>query len=418
MRASLFFAVTAVAASGAYAQVANTIGFGQSYNVAYIDRLGYNTVSADLLNHYDDRDNLDFLLDPADVTGTTFKLSGMRVVIQDQNASTPETFTLCGYTEDPTTPNYPDTTAQWFSVPQNLPPIPPTWTPNTGIVWTMTITMPATLPTVPKGDIWVGIGLNGGNWTTDGCAPHTVWDRVPTGTPPTVSTDLPGAGIASLSAPNLSCGVPTSAGVPSGPGVYPTGTAGSRRQLVLELLAFVAGGVAITQTNQTRYICSNPGFTAFTPLGGTTDMLSGVNPDIYDANHNPLLLPRADNIGFLVTDANLPNSPVFVMVALGASPVGSLPLAQFSPGVNDPGGPGYLGTSGNLCIDFVHGFTVFGLTSATGMFQQMVPMNAASRTLIQTLAPRDIWYQAFVVDVAHSGVTTPVHATGCAKQHL
>jgi hypothetical protein len=232
----------------------------------------------------------------------------------------------------------------------------------------------------------------------------------PTGATMKFTRDLPGQAISLMPVPNVVCWLPTLAGVPTGPATYPA-VAADKRQIWIELNANVASGVPVTQTNQTLYTSSNPGGTnTMVPLGGTTNMFSGLNPDLYDFNlQTP---PRADDIGFLVNDVSVPNAPVFVLLSFGLSPVGSQPL------VNLMSGSAGAGTKGNVCVDFTAAATFLGFSGPTGILQMMLPMSPATRAAYQALFPMNLVYQAFVLDTLAPGPGITIHATGCGVQHL
>lgn len=397
------------------AQVNNDLGFTRGWTTSYTTRVGANNIEADVLLHFDTRDYQDFMLDPADPTGSTYLVKAMRFVIQDQIGNTPEMYSIAGYNEDPLAPDFPDAAAPWFRTGMVAMPASTATTP---VAWVITVTLPTTVTAVPKGDKWFGIGLSvptSATWPTDGASVHAAYDRSQTSTV-TATTDLAGLALASASnSGQYSCYVPTPLGVPTGPATYPGGNAGARVNIRMELIADVAGGVCVTQTNQTTYPASNPVGTTTLPLGGTTNFFSGLHPDIYDGNlQTP---PRADDIGFVVSDNSSPGMPAFLMVAFGPSPIGSLPLSLVAPITAHPG------TKGNVCIDFTTAATFFGLTDASGVYQQMMTLSPGARTLIQGLSqpnqPFDLWYQGFVLNLASgTGPALEVHATGCGIQHL
>lgn len=401
--------VLALAVSGSLlAQTNNDIGFTKGWATSFTTRVGANAIDADLLNHYDSRNYTDWMLDPADTTGSTYKFNGLRFVIQDQIGTTPETFEVVAYNEDPANANFPDPAATWVTTASfSLP----TSTVTTAVAWVYTITMTST--SVPKGDKWIGVRLHpptGNTWPTDGTSLHATYDRAVNSTSTNV-TDQAGPRIDTVPNGQFSCFMAVPGGVPTGPAVYGGSTAGARRELNYEIIANTTGGVCITQTNQANYTVSNPsGAGTPTPLGGTTNFISGLHPDVWDGN---LSTPaRADNPGFLVTDVNYPNAPVFVIVALGPSFIGSQPLTTLFPGVLGPS------TRGNACIDFVTGVTMFGISGSTGMFQMTMNLDAGTRAIIQSYsAPNtsfDFWYQGFVLDAP----TMSVLATGCGVQHM
>jgi hypothetical protein len=268
---------------------------------------------------------------------------------------------------------------------------PPAGTATTPVAWVFTLTFAP--PPRPTGDLWLGCGFNppaSGTWPTDGLAMQV-------GVAPASQI---GRGILGRTVANVSCFVPTAGGLPVGPAVYPAGT---QQQFGLDVIANVTGGVSCTR------IGAPPG-TPLVPLGGITDMMSGSNPDTF--NFTASTPPRADSPGFLVTDVNFPNAPVFLLQAFGPSPVGpvpaiSVPLAAAA------------GTRGNVCIDVTTANLTFAVTDATGRFQHTVPMTPALSATIAALPPFDVWWQAFVVNtVATPAAPFELHGTGCAIQHL
>lgn len=384
----------------------NDVGFTRGWAEVHPTRIGANTIAADCLNHVDSRDYRDWMLDPADPTGTSYRFTALRFVLQDQLGSTQETFHVVAYHEDPQNPDFPDPTSPWLQTGAITTPASPSPAPA---AWIITITLP-NVPPAAKGDKWLGVRLlppAAGSWPADGASLWATMDRAVNSTSP-IASDQAGPRIDGMPNGQPSCYLPIVQGQPTGPAVYGSGVAGSRRQLLLEVLADVAGGVCVTQTNQTSYPSSRAGAPG-TPLGGTTNFFSGLHPDVYDGNLSTL--PRADDPGFLVTEATLPNAPVFVIVALGPRPGGSAPLRALFPGALGPN------TRGNLCIDPA-GATFLGLADATGLHQRQFPLNPAARAIIQGLsapgAPFDLWYQGFVLDVN----TLSVRATGCGIQHL
>jgi hypothetical protein len=378
------------------------LGFTAGWNTSYTDRCGANAFDADILTHFDNRSYKNIFLDPTDLTGATYTITGTRFVVQDQVGVTPESFQAVGYTEDPALPDFPNAAAAWFRTGAfNLPAS----TATGAVAWIYTITFAA--PAVPKGDVWLGLNVNllNGAWPADGCSTHIVMDANATNT----SIDKPGQG-ANLILTNLSCNVATPIGGPNGPATYPSpGVAAQRRQIFLDVQAAVVGGQPTTQTNQTLYVCSNPGATGSTPLGGTTNMLSGLNPDLYD--FNAATPARADDVGFMIRGGlMLANSPAYVVLALGPSLIGEVPVTTLLPQF------GGVATRGIVCVDFINGVINSGMTDANGDFHFMVPpLSAPVRAVVQALSPIDIWWQGLVINV-----TTPneAHATGCVVQHL
>lgn len=372
--------------SAALAQVANPVGFLTHLNSSSVDRLGANTITADVLQHFDDRHYRDWMLDPADPTGVTFRCRAIRFQIQDQVGTTPESLFAVGYPEHPTQANQPNAGAPWFRTgPIALPP-----SPSTGpVAYVMTVTLPLGLPSLPKGDVWIGVGLapaTGTFWPLDG-------------TSLAVATEAnPGRSIATLPNNQVACYLPVVNSMPTGPAVYPPLTAGARRQLWLEVIADATGGVCVARRQTVS----------------TSGLVVGSHPDIYNAAGSTP--PTEDDIGFTVTDANLPNALAFVYIGFRGSPFGSRPIASLSPVLAHPG------TRGNLCIDVSQAAPILTTLDANGRATCFLPLSASARLTIlagsSATQPCDLWYQALVIDPATTGTQLAVHATGCGIQHL
>jgi len=412
------------------AQIANIVGFTNGFDASYTTRLGQNGSESDLLQRFSTRDYRNFILNPADPAGNSIRIVGLRVRIQDQDRSTAETYAMVGYREDPLNPDFPDVSGaisngtspggRWFRTgPLSFPGSGPGM--GTGALG-QTILFginPAAVPlfhNVNLDDLWFGVGVNAGNWPTDGVGiivTHAQNTPPPTN-PPTLDQVGPRiADVVNGATPNLCCQVPTSSGLPTGAqATYPTGANGNAEQAQVDVLAQVTGGVSVTQTNQTNYPSSNlrnppvPSLTV--PQGGTTNMLSGLHPDTNDFN----LAGRADDIGFVLTEANRKPSACAVIVGFGPPAFGIYPDLTFPlPFIfADPD------TRGLLCVEPGAPSTMFiGVSNSTnGIFQQMFGLTPSVRALIPALQPLDIIWQGFVVD----GTLTEVKATGCVTQHL
>ena len=292
--------------SAALAQVANPVGFSAHLNASNADRLGANTITADVLQHFDDRHYRDWMLDPADPTGATFRCRAIRFQIQDQVGTTPESVSVVAYPEHPTQANQPDAGAPWFRTgPIALPPSGV----NGPVAYLLTVTLPTTLPALPKGDVWIGVGLapaTGTFWSLDGTSLAVA------------NETNPGRAIATLPNNQVACFLPVIQGVPTGPAVYPSSTANGRRQLWLEVIAETTGGVCVARRQTIT----------------TSGLVVGSHPDVYNAaGATP---PTEDDIGFTVTDANLPNALAFVYVGFQGNPLGSQPIASLSPVLAHP----------------------------------------------------------------------------------
>ena len=441
MRSIPALSLVASLSSALPAQLANFLGFNGGFDTSYTDRATINALDVDILQVFATRDYRHFLINPADPLGASKRLVGFRFNVQDQIGNTAEQYTLVGYKDDPLAPGQPDTNANgtgvWFRT--GLINTPPS-TATGPAFWTITygINPPATPMNFgaahgPTDDnVYLGIGLRNGTWPADGLGCWMSFDfnlgNTGTNSLDVVGPRLPG----NTNIRNLVCTVATTGGAtPLPTGQIPAfpGTAGSRggyRQLNLDILALTTGGVAVTQTNQIRYPSSNlrnpPLVNAATqvPAGGTTNMLSGNHPDVNDATGTlppPVGAPaRADDIGFLITERNRPNSLAVIRLAFGPlvggfNPDGSVPIA-FIPGFNAAT------SAGNVCIDLADpsAFTFINFTDANGRCQQMFPLSAPARAFLASYGAVDLHWQGYVVNLATS--PSEVKATGCVIQHL
>lgn len=403
MKSLLLVAAAATLAASASAQ--NALGFSHGYSTSYTARLGAGGMNPGVvLNHYDTRDYLDWMLDPADPTGGTYLATGCRLVVQDQVGATADSFRVVAYNEG-STPGFPDQAAFWIrTAPINLPAS----TATGPVAWIYTVGFGATA--VAKGPKWFGAELNlaNGTWPADGIS---TWIVGSYGPPATVA-DFPSTAITQMPQTNITCAMPVDAttGIPTAAAAY---TGGTRNQIWFEIRANVASGVPVTITNQTTFPVSNPGGAnnlipaGTVPLGGSTTALSGLYPDVNNTTNNN----RFDDIGFLVNDSTVPNGLVFVLVAFGGNPLGSVPLTFLMGSQANPA------TKGNVCIDFTTAAVFLGVANAAGNYQHMLNLSTPTRNALTSLSPLGLWYQGFVVNTN----TTPgleVHATGCGIQHF
>ncbi len=429
-----------IATQSGFAQgVANLLGFTAGFETSYVDRGGANTTNVDVLQCFSGRYYRHAFVDPSDPTGRTRRIVGFRIAVQDQVGYTAEQFTLVGYLDDPSRPGTPDVSSNgagvWFRTGRiNTPPSAATG-PAIHVI-TVGFNPPATPArmTTSHGptddDVYFGIGLASGTWPAEGLGCRVTSDYMPnvqSATPlDVVGPRLP----ASPVPPNLICVVATTGGafpLPTGaPAQFPgiPGRRGDYRQLELDVLTFAPGGVGVTQTNQLHYVISqafsSPSPIARVPLGGTTNMLSGLHPDLHNAAASipppPLSPARADDFGFLVTEGQRPNALVLARISFGplqggGNPDGSQAVASI-PGFNASG------SVGNVCVDLTDpsGITFFGVSNSLGRHQTMVAMNAATRAFLAAYGPVDVTWQGFVVDLATSPLEA--RATGCVTQRL
>lgn len=379
--------------------------------ISYVSR--YNANACQVLCRYDRDDYREWGLNTAATPQT--QIQGGVVFIQDNNDATVEQFSLVGFNEDPANPNFPLLATPVF----NLTGIgmPPTGNPPGPRFWRLGVafTNPSTFPTT--GDIFLGVGVpalvSAAN-PPDGLFVGVVSVQNPAVNPTTF--DLPGpAGqfpAGSISRGTYTCYVMNTA-TPPGTAVYANASATSLEQPAYDWLISggTAGGVALAQTNEATYTCSNA-------PAGTSDFISGLHPDLNGANAG-----RADNIGFAVTvhNSQVPaNQPVFVLMALGPSPIGSVPITSFPAAANSA-------SAGNVCIDFTTAATFLGILAPAGLngfttlneAQIIVQLSAGTRSVINSLTgPVNLWWQGFVFDGTSTGPGLEVRTTGCVIQHL
>ena len=379
--------------------------------LSYVTRGNNN--AGQILCRYDRDDYREWGLNTAATPQT--QIQGAVAFIQDQNDGTVEQFSLVGYGEDPARANFPLLTPPVFNLTGiNMPPTvnpPGPRAYRLGVAFAAPFTFPTTA------DIFLGVGvpaLISTTGPTDGLYVGVVSVNNPAVNPTTF--DLPGpAGQfpgGSISNGSYTCYVLNTA-TPPGTANYATASATSLEQPAFDWLVSggTAGGVALAQTNQSTYAVSNA-------PQGTSDFISGLHPDINGANAG-----RADNLGFAVTIHNsqvAAGQPVFVLMALGPSPIGSLPISSFPAAANSA-------SAGNVCIDFTTAATFLGILAPAGTngfatlneAQIIVALSPQTRAVINTMAsPLNLWWQGFVFDGTATGPGLEVRTTGCVIQHL
>ena len=358
-----------------------------------------STGAEEVLNRIDRDDHIDWGLDANGDVG----MAGFMLWILDANDATVETFNVVAYPEDPQTADYPDLPNQVLDVAVQMPP---TGTPPGQAAWRLGFELTQTVPIPAGGDVFIGVSLPAlvaAAPPYDGMFVGSVNND--TSTPSPYPFDLPGpraqpgGGVGQDSYVSYNI---------NGTVIYPT--AGSMSQLGIDIMVDggMVGGVALTTTNQTSF----PGSAA--PLG-TSNFLSGLHPDI----------ARGDDIGFAVT-ANTSQVPAgsltVVMMALGPSIVGSVPIGALSTQANSPD------SAGNVCIDFTNPATFLGFMSPgvtpsalPNMLESqfIVPLSPQARAIIAGMpGPFDIWWQGFVLDLSAGGPPFEVRTTGCVIQKL
>jgi len=211
-------------------------------------------------------------IDPANLGMRS--IQGVHVFLQDQIGSTPETFGVTIYGEDPAAPDFPEITTPFGS----MTGVPVAGTAAGAQVFDVLVTF-ATPMQVPVGmDVFPAIELPqpaGNTWPADGLSVHALYY----GSTTSGLFDEPGASHPTASVyGNSGYHVPVLS-------VGPTYTT-TPRQWKIEPILLGATGVACTITNQVSAPLSNT-------APGSSSMASGLHPD---ATNPPLNMGRVDDI--------------------------------------------------------------------------------------------------------------------------
>lgn len=342
------------------------------------------------------------------------QVQGFVVYMLDTNDGTREVFSIVGYEEDAQNPNLPDLTNRRVNAgPYQMPPA---GSPPGARAYRLYTTFAQPVTLANGGDLFFGTSvpaLVSAQQPYDGLWTGLVADDPLTpGTPPVYDTPGPAGQVgARISRDTYACYIVNN--VPTY--IAPTATNPNvLEQFAIDLFLSggAAGGVAIAQTNQTNYAASNAPH-------GTSNFLSGLHPDTYGFTTG-----RADDIGFAVvshTSQVQTGSIALVMLALGPSPIGTLPVNQLFPFA------GAAGTTGVVCIDFTVSANFFlfmtpgGTNSVPNQLEGQViaPLTPSARTFLASATGNiDLWWQGFVINSAVTGPQLEVHATGCVVQKL
>src|SRR5262245_53349613 len=180
MRALRAVSTAALLVSVVPAQIANIVGFTNSFDNSYTTRFGQNGIESDLLQRFSTRDYRNWILNPADPAGNSIRLVGLRIRLQDQNLATADTYTLVGYREDPLNPDFPDVSGtisngtnqggRWFRTgPLSFPGSGSgTGAGGQTVLFGINPAAVTLFHNANLDDLWFGAGVNAGNWPTDG----------------------------------------------------------------------------------------------------------------------------------------------------------------------------------------------------------------------------------------------------------
>ena len=337
-------------------------------------------------------------------------IQGFLTWILDITDATRESFTAVGYAEDPARPDFPNVATRIMNV--GPIPMPPTGATPGQVAYRVGATFSVPVTFANGGDVFLGVAVPAAVGTTvltDGLFIGSA--NSDSGAGAGAVFDLPGptgqVG-GSVAQHSYLCYNPS-----TGP-VYLPPSPTSLEQLAFDpfIGGGMVGGVALTTTNQTAYPSGGPGL-------GTSNFISGLHPDLNGSNAG-----RADDVGFAVTtglgQVPAPN-PVFVLLAFGPSPVGSVPLTQLLGTLAGPD------TAGKVCIDFTTAATLLmflttGQTNSLAVVAEAqinVPVTAGLRNALTALpGPIDLWWQGFAVDTTAAGPALEIRASGCVVQHL
>ena len=278
-------------------------------------------------------------------------MTGLRYTIQDQESASSEVYDLVFRTENPGLADFPLAGAPAAAITGLT--LPPACGTNAWVV-TVTFASPVHLP--KDREVFLGFGVQPAPaWPLEGVS---LWVSL---------GDLPGPRPVGQGSYVL---VRTSAGAYQYQGP---------RQLIVDVLANVPGGVAMAVTNQTSYPPSN------TPPG-TASFYSGLHPD---ARTIPAHAGRADDIGYTFFDNSLPPG---TSVFFGVTLAGFNPAKSFWANYGFPVLPASVGQE---CILAANWFTLWvGATDASGVANYTWSLTAAQRTVIGGL---DIVWQGIAV---------------------
>lgn len=305
-------------------------------------------------------------------------IQGIRVVLQDQIGSTPETFGVLIYGEDPAQPDYPDISTSLGGVSG----VPVTGTAAGAQVSDVLVTF-ATPILVPAGtDVYPAVDLpqpTGAVWPTDGLSVHALYYGATT----SGTFDAPGG-----SHPTATQYGNSGYHVPAIPqaATYTT----TPRQWKIEPILAGATGVAGTVTNQTSAPQSNT-------APGSSSMASGLHPD---AVSPPLNAGRVDDISNRWFRSSAADGTV-VLFFFDLGPLGlELPGNLLVPG-----------STGLACLNTTSAeFVGIGLTLA-GEASYTIPIPAGVRPILGGLS---VSHQAAALNAAGGGVDLGI----CTRQVL
>lgn len=234
--------------------------------------------------------------------GTTrhvYRLSGIRVVIQDQYPATLETFSLALIANDPVVPHLPDGNPGRGDLIRVAALTIPTSTSTSPTAWFFTTTLATPFDSVPAGlDVYLACGVPANRaWSSDGLNLHqSGWSTLPTDNP-----------YAPVVLPPFVYTIDRS-------GVTPLIASNGNRFLRLAWLCPLIELRIGADIDPAFQVCPNPNFGA-----------AGFFP-----NFNP---SRLDGLAFRVTDVNHVGAPFLVFG--GTWPLGVFPLPPGSGIVGD-----------------------------------------------------------------------------------
>lgn len=365
-----FFIITAALLTGTSVAQNNLSDF-TNMGVTFTSRNGANFVAATIYTRIDREYHAGWGVDPAFPGTRTF--SGLHFLIQDQDLSTVDTYSLTAYTE--LTADIPDTTTPLattgtFSLPVGVGVGAFNVTANFGT--------PINAPPV---DVFVGVTLpTGWNATvTDGLSIWATSSAVAS-----VLRDEPG-----WSAPLLSPANTYSGTFQPVAGLQ---TDALLRQSWVEPIIATPAGVA------TALHYADPVHAAANTSPGTTCMFSAHFPDSQSPPRN---VGRADDLGMIFRHTGIADStPVFFLLEISGTFGPEIPVSNF-----------LAGSTGVACLNVASMMTVaFSLTTA-GVASNVIVLPAAARTAIAGLP---LIHQAAAFDT-NAGVAL---AGPCSKQTL
>lgn len=307
-------------------------------------------------------------------------VSSIRLVVQDQDAlTTPESFGLVLYPEDPANAGFPLRSAGVTAATALPGPAAPASGTIAAVSLTVNFGTPLLLP--GNGDLFVAAALPAAPaWSTDGLSLQGYFGQNVAGF---TTFDLPGA---RQMTPGTTAALSYALTYTAATGLM---NYNSSRCLLIDLAGTRSnGGVVGAVTNQASWPLSNT-------APGSASPFSAHHPDAVAPPRN---VGRADNISYTLFDSvRAPGTAIFFLVDLGSF-APEVPMAQLIPG-----------STGMACLNLATVRSVGLDLTAGGMASRVLTVPTAARRAISGLP---LLQQAIALDFS----TGTAHAGPCGAQ--